>query len=102
MVAEVKALACELPATSGVPLSRWSMAELAAEVVLRGVVAAISAATIWRWLIADAIRPWFHRSWIFPRYAEICIAGTMPSSELCGVWPAERVRVGDLWVRSCA
>jgi DDE superfamily endonuclease len=66
-VAEVKALACELPATSGVPLSRWSVAELAAEVVARRIVAAISAATIWRWLIADAIRPWFHRSWIFPR-----------------------------------
>src|SRR3954467_15797083 len=28
-VAEVKALACELPAKSGVPLSRWSAAELA-------------------------------------------------------------------------
>ena len=23
--------------------------------------------TIWRWLHADAIRPWTHRSWIFPR-----------------------------------
>lgn len=23
--------------------------------------------TIWRWLRADAIRPWTHRSWIFPR-----------------------------------
>ena len=28
-VAEVKALACELPAEKGVPLSRWSSAELA-------------------------------------------------------------------------
>ena len=28
-VAEVKALACELPAEQGVPLSRWSSAELA-------------------------------------------------------------------------
>ena len=27
--AEIKALACELPATTGVPLSRWSCAELA-------------------------------------------------------------------------
>ena len=23
--------------------------------------------TIWRWLSADAIKPWQHRSWIFPR-----------------------------------
>ncbi len=67
MVAEVKQLACELPATTGVPLSRWSCAELARELVTRAVVAAISAATVWRVLRHDAIRPWFHRSWIFPR-----------------------------------
>jgi len=30
-------------------------------------VAEISGATIWRWLSEDAIRPWAHRSWIFPR-----------------------------------
>lgn len=67
VLAEVKQLACELPATSGVPLSRWSCAELARELVLRAVVAAISASTVWRVLHGDAIRPWFHRSWIFPR-----------------------------------
>ena len=33
---EVKALACQLPATTGVPLSRWSSAELARELVRRG------------------------------------------------------------------
>jgi DDE superfamily endonuclease len=50
-----------------VPLSRWSCAELARELVTRAVVAAISAATVWRVLRHDVIRPWFHRSWIFPR-----------------------------------
>jgi hypothetical protein len=65
--AEVKQLACELPATTGVPLARWSCAELARELVTRAVVAAISAATVWRVLHTDAIRPWFHRSWIAPR-----------------------------------
>jgi len=64
---EVKALACQLPASSGVPLSRWSCKELAAELVTRAVVAFISASTVWRTLRADAIRPWFHRMWIFPR-----------------------------------
>jgi transposase len=67
VVVEVKQLACELPATTGVPLSRWSCAELARELIVRGVVAGISAATIWRILVSDAIRPWFHRSWIAPR-----------------------------------
>lgn len=32
-----------------------------------GLVASISGSTIWRWLHQDAIRPWYHRSWIFPR-----------------------------------
>jgi hypothetical protein len=40
---------------------------LAHVVVERGLAASISGATIWRWLARDAIRPWFHRSWIFPR-----------------------------------
>ena len=64
---EVKALACALPAETGVPLARWSRAELAAEAVTRGLVPTVSASTVGRWLAADAIRPWRHRSWIFPR-----------------------------------
>jgi hypothetical protein len=31
------------------------------------LTASISGSTIWRWLHQDAIRPWYHRSWIFPR-----------------------------------
>lgn len=67
VVTEMKSLACELPATTGVPLSRWSSAELARELVTREVVPAISAATVWRTLHKDAIRPWYYRSWIAPR-----------------------------------
>ena len=66
-VAQVKALACTLPAETGLPLSRWSHADLAAEAISRGIVETISAATVRRWLHADAIKPWQHRSWIFPR-----------------------------------
>src|SRR3954464_9633132 len=66
-VAEVKALACELPAMSGLPLSRWSTVEIAREAVQRGIVAQVSGITVWRWLAEDAIRPWNYRSWIFPR-----------------------------------
>jgi hypothetical protein len=65
-VAEVKAMACELPATHGVPLSRFSRAELHRLVIERGITAA-SASTIWRWLAEDAIKPWQVRSWIFRR-----------------------------------
>ncbi|MEG8184699.1 IS630 family transposase [Nocardia terpenica] len=67
VVAEVKALACELPAWSGLPLARWSCPELARAAVARGVTERVSAATVRRWLADDAIKPWQHRSWIFPR-----------------------------------
>jgi hypothetical protein len=65
-VAEVKAIACELPREAGVPLSRFSRAELHRLVIERAVCDAL-ASTIARWLAEDAIRPWQHRSWIFPR-----------------------------------
>jgi len=70
VVVQVKALACEIPARLGIPLSRFSTAELAREAVERGIVASISGATVWRWLSADALKPWQHRSWIFPRDPE--------------------------------
>jgi hypothetical protein len=67
---QVKALACEIPARLGIPLSRFSTSELAREAVSRGIAASISGATVWRWLSADALKPWQHRSWIFPRDPE--------------------------------
>lgn len=64
---EIKALACELPARRGLPLARWSLSELRREVLDQGLVAEISGTTLWRWLSQDALRPWRHRCWIFPR-----------------------------------
>lgn len=60
-------MACELPALSGVPLSRWSTQELAREAIKRDIVAEISGTTVGRWLSEDALRPFYRRSWIFPR-----------------------------------
>ena len=67
IVMEIKALACELPKDLGLPFSRLGRKEIAQEAVKRGIVASISGTTVWRWLNADAIRPWCYRSWIWPR-----------------------------------
>jgi hypothetical protein len=67
VVVQVKAIACELPSTLGLPLSRLSTADIVREVQRSGIVATISDKTVWRWLNDDAIRPWQHRCWIFPR-----------------------------------
>jgi len=66
-VIEVKAIACELPATRALPLGRWSLAELRQEVITTGLIDQVSVSTLWRWLDEDALKPWRHRSWIFPR-----------------------------------
>lgn len=67
VVMQVKALACEIPWLQGIPLSRFSSSDIATEIIQRGIVAHISGSTVWRWLDEDAIKPWQHRSWIFPR-----------------------------------
>ena len=67
VVTACKAIACELPATRGIPLGRWSLAELRTEILATGLIDDISTTTLWRWLDEDPIKPWQHRSWIFPR-----------------------------------
>jgi len=67
VVTQAKAIACELPCARGVPLGRWSLADLRAELIASGLVGEVSTTTLWRWLDADPIKPWRHRSWIFPR-----------------------------------
>ena len=67
VVVNVKRLACQLPSRSDVPLAHFTIPELHREILGRGIVAQISGVTLWRWLSADALQPWRHRSWIFPR-----------------------------------
>ncbi|WP_419992664.1 IS630 family transposase [Streptomyces boninensis] len=66
-VTEAKALACQLPAETGLPLARWSCPELAIELSARGITDSVSASTVRRWLREDALKPWQYRSWIFLR-----------------------------------
>jgi len=95
-VVQVKALACELPATHGLPLSHWNTPDIARQVCQSGLVASISDSTIWRWLDQDAIRPWYHRSWIFPRDRPSCSPSaqtpTGPQLESTAPEPTTRIR----------
>ena len=88
-------MACELPASGGVPLSRWSASELAAEAVTRGIAEQISGVTVWRWLSQDAIKPWQHRSWIFPRDPNFARKAGPILDLYAGRWQGERLHPGD-------
>jgi hypothetical protein len=92
---QVKALACELPHQHGLPLSRYSGQDLVREVARRGLVASISGRTIWRWLDEDAIRPWQHRSWIFPRDPDFQAKAERVLDLYQGIWEHQALGTND-------
>jgi transposase len=83
--AEAVALACALPAESGVPLSRWSGPDLARELAARRAIAA-SASTVRRWLAGDALKPWQHRSWISVRDPQFAAKAARVLDLYAGIW----------------
>jgi transposase len=86
--AQVVALACALPAETGVPLSRWSCPELARELAVRCRIAA-SVSTVRRWLAEDALKPWQHRSWIFPRDPDFAVKAARVLDLYAGFWDGQ-------------
>lgn len=92
---QVKAIACELPKESGQPLSRYSRQDLVREVARRGLVAKVSGRTLWRWLDQDAIRPWQHRSWIFPRDPNFQTKAERVLDLYQGLWEGQALGADD-------
>jgi transposase len=92
--AEVIALACALPAESGVPLSRWSGPDLAREVSARRGIA-VSASTVRRWLARDALKPWQHRSWISVRDPQFAARASQVLDLYAGTWDGRPLGAGD-------
>jgi hypothetical protein len=92
---EVKALACELPTMRGIPLSRFSNADIAQEAIRSGIVASISGATVWRWLSSDAIKPWRYRSWIFPRDPDFTEKASIVLDLYQRIWKGKKLKPND-------
>lgn len=63
MRAQATALACSLPAEKGRPLSRWSLGEIAAQLVALSLVTSIAASTISRWFAQEKLKPWRYHTW---------------------------------------
>jgi hypothetical protein len=61
-----------LPARREQPLSRYSTADLVRYIAAQPDGPAVSASTLWRILDRDALKPWRHQSWLFPR--DLCFA----------------------------
>jgi transposase-like protein len=92
--AEVIALACALPAESGVPLSKWSGPDLARELAARCQIT-VSPSTIGRWLTGDALKPWQHRSWISVRDPDFAARAARVLDLYAGIWDGRPPSAGD-------
>jgi transposase len=93
--AAVVALACQLPAATGVPLSRWSGPELATELAAQGLAGSISASSILRILAEHPVKPWQYRSWIYPRAPDFEAKATVILDLYQGFYQGKRLRPGD-------
>lgn len=74
------------------------MEDIRREVVRQGIVASIGKTTIWRWLSEDAIKPWSHRTWIFPRDPQFAVKAGRILDLYEGIWEGESLRDGDFVV----
>ena len=93
--AAVVALACQLPAATGVPLARWSGPELAAEITKAGLASPISPSSVLRILAEHPIKPWQYQSWICPRDPDFAAKATVILDLYRGYYQGKRLAPGD-------
>jgi len=94
-VATVKALACELPAQRDQPLSRYRTADLVRLIGAHPDAPAMSRSTVWRILAGDALKPWQHRSWLFPRDPQFAEKAGRVLDLYAGCWDGVPLRPDD-------
>jgi transposase len=93
--AAVVALACQLPAATGVPLSRWTGPELLAEVARAGAAQDLSASSVLRILAEHPVKPWQYRSWIWPRDPDFAAKAAVILDLYQGFYRGARLQPGD-------
>ena len=94
--AAVVALACQLPAATGVPLAHWTGPELAAELTTQNLVSSpVSASSVLRILAEHPVKPWQYQSWIFPRDPDFEAKASVILDLYQGSYGSEPLRPGD-------
>jgi transposase len=93
--AAVVALACQLPAATGVPLSRWTGPELLAELGRAGTDCELSVSSVLRILAEHPVKPWQYQSWISPRDPDFEAKATVILDLYQGYWQGMRLQPGD-------
>jgi transposase len=93
--AAVVALACQLPAATGVPLSRWTGPELLAEITRAGLECQLSVSSVLRILAEHPVKPWQYQSWITPRDPAFAARASVILDLYQGFYQGKRLRPGD-------
>src|SRR5580704_11462167 len=93
--AAVVALACQLPAATGVPLSRWTGPELLAEVTRAGMDCERPVSSVLRILAEHPVKPWQYRSWISVRDPDFAVKAAVILDLYQGFYQGQRLRPGD-------
>jgi transposase len=93
--AAVVALACQLPAATGVPLSRWTGPELLAEITRAGLAGQLSVSSVLRILAEHPVKPWQYQSWICPRDPDFAARAAVILDLYQGFYRGRRLRPGD-------
>jgi transposase len=94
--AAVVALACQLPADTGVPLSRWTGPELKRELEARALASApMAVSSLLRILAENPVKPWQYQSWIYPRDPDFAAKATVILDLYQGFYQGEPLGPGD-------
>ena len=94
--AAVVALACQLPAATGVPLAHWTGPELAAELAAQDLVSSpVSASSVLRILAEHPVKPWQYQSWIYPRDPDFEAKAKVIVDLYQGFYQGEPLGAGD-------
>jgi hypothetical protein len=93
--AAVVALACQLPAATGIPLSRWTGPELLAELTRAGTEEKLSASSVLRILAGHPVKPWQYQSWISPRDPDFAARAAVILDLYQGYYQGKRLQPGD-------
>src|SRR5580658_6440193 len=93
--AAVVALACQLPAATGVPLSQWTGPELLAEVARAGMDCELSVSSVLRILAEHPVKPWQYRSWISVRDPDFEAKAAVILDLYQGFYQGQRLQPGD-------
>lgn len=91
----MKAIACELPAACGLPLSRLSLSDVRGE-ARRELRPCPSRSAIGRWFRGDALKPWRHRMWVTPRDPDFYAKASRALDLYRGVWEGEPLTDWDI------